>query len=282
MMRAASFRAMGTTVNVTLDDNESTSEVRRLFSHVEQTCSRFIEDSELSRLNRTASSPIELSPLMADILTVAQDVRGITDGLVDVAIGDLVAAWGYDRTFLEVVDLTDPPDDLDLDRNWHVNGSNLWKAASVKLDLGGIAKGWTADVAVELGLATICNAGGDLRSHHPDTVVDIEDPWGNIVTAIHVGRGALATSSVSKRRWKVADREAHHLIDPRTGAPSTSPILSATVVSDRAVMAEAGAKAVLLLGEQGLSWADRQDWIHGALAVWHDGSVYATTGLMVA
>jgi thiamine biosynthesis lipoprotein len=75
---------------------------------------------------------------------------------------------------------------------------------------------------------------------------------------------------------------AHHLIDPRTGRPADTPILSATVVAGTATEAEAGAKAVLLLGEDGLSWAADQAWIEAALAVWHDGSVFGTKGLKLA
>jgi thiamine biosynthesis lipoprotein len=73
-----------------------------------------------------------------------------------------------------------------------------------------------------------------------------------------------------------------HIIDPRTTAPVSSPVMSATVVAASAADAEAGAKAALLTGEEALIWADHADWIAGALVVWHDGSVYATQGLEVA
>jgi hypothetical protein len=59
-------------------------------------------------------------------------------------------------------------------------------------------------------------------------------------------------------------------------------VLSATVVAATALEAEAGAKAVLLRGGDGLVWAADQPWIHGALVVWFDGSVFATRGLEVA
>jgi FAD:protein FMN transferase len=280
-MHSESFHAMGTTVRMTLDSDASGEKVRTLFDHVERTCSRFLADSELSRLNRSSETHVEISPLLADVLAVAQTARRLTGGLVDAAVGRLVAAWGYDRTFEEVTDLDEIPDRSSTDTEWWVEGTRLHRSPGVQLDLGGIAKGWTADLAVELGLATVVNAGGDLRSLHEDTIVDIDDPWDGTAASVQIGRGALATSSVTKRAWKVADRNANHIIDPRTGAPASTPILTASVVADRAAMAEAGAKAVLLLGEQGLAWADGQDWIRGAVCVWQDGSVYATTGIMV-
>ncbi len=150
------------------------------------------------------------------------------------------------------------------------------------LDLGGIAKGWTADLAVAAGLADVVSAGGDVRSDNPETTVSIEDPWGEVAVNVHLGRGGLATSTSSRRRWRVGDVEAHHLVDPRRLEPATSPIISASVIAATAVEAEAGAKAVLLRGEHGLTWAEQQTWIRAALAVWHDGSVYATTGWEMA
>jgi thiamine biosynthesis lipoprotein len=281
-MHSESFRAMGTTVTVTLEDAIPPIKVRNLFEHVEQVCSRFLDHSELNRVNRSSQTTMDVSPLLADVLAVANTARRLTGGLVDPAVGQLVAAWGYDRTFSEVRDLDEPPLVPPTDTEWRVEGSRLYRPQGVHLDLGGIAKGWTADLAVELGLATIVNAGGDLRSVHPDTIVDIDDPSGGVAASVRVGNGALATSSIAKRAWMVGDRRAHHIIDPRTGAPGATPIVSASVLADQAALAEAGAKAILLLGEEGLSWADEQNWIRGAIVVWQDGSVYATTGTRVA
>ena len=59
-------------------------------------------------------------------------------------------------------------------------------------------------------------------------------------------------------------------------APASTPVVSATVVADTAVEAEAGAKAVVLMGVNGLAWADQQDWIRQAAVIWHDGTVYGT------
>ena len=112
----------------------------------------------------------------------------------------------------------------------------------------------------------------------PITTVSIEDPWGETAAQVRLGDGGLATSSTTRRRWRVGHEEAHHIIDPRRSRPATTPIFSATVSASTAVEAEAGAKAVLLQGERGLVWAEQQDWIDAALVVWHDGNVYATSG----
>ena len=186
-MHSESFRAMGTTVTVTLEDGTPSIKVRNLFEHIEQVCSRFLDHSELNRVNRSSRTTLDVSPLLADVLAVASAARRLTGGLVDPAVGQLVAAWGYDRTFSEVKDLDEAPLVPPTDVEWRVEGSRLYRPPGVHLDLGGIAKGWTADLAVELGLATIVNAGGDLRSVHPDTIVDIEDPSGDVAASVHVG-----------------------------------------------------------------------------------------------
>ena len=126
------------------------------------------------------------------------------------------------------------------------------------------------------------SAGGDVRSADERTRVEVLGIGGEVAARLHLGVGALATSSTLRRRWQAGGRAAHHLIDPRTMAPAVSPVVSATAMAETAAEAEAGAKAVLLLGEDGLAWADRQPWLRGALAVWHDGSVFATTGIRVA
>jgi FAD:protein FMN transferase len=114
------------------------------------------------------------------------------------------------------------------------------------------------------------------------TMVSVVDPWDEIAVRLRLGVGALATSSTSRRRWKAGDREVCHLIDPRTMAPIDTPVLSATVLARSALEAEAGAKAVLFRGENGLAWAAETDWIDAAVIVWSDGSVYATPGIEVA
>lgn len=281
-MIAATFPAMGTTVAVTASDEEGVAATRAWFEEVEQCASRFRPTSELSRLNDGRDPAVPVSAMLAGLLAAADAMRRRTRGLVDPAVGGDVVRWGYDTTFAEVRDRASVADRDAETPPWIVSGGTVCRAPGVRLDLGGIAKGWTADRAVERGLAAIVSAGGDVRSAHPDAEVQVLGPDGDVVATVGLGRRALATSSVSRRRWSVGGRTAHHIIDPRTGAPAVSPIVSATVVAATAVEAEAGAKAMLLHGLDGLAWAAAQPWLDGGIAVWADGSVFATTGLEVA
>ena len=273
-MSRIEFRAMGTDVVAMGDD---VSGVERFFAEAEAVLSRFDVSSELTALNDAAAPEVDVSDELAACLGAAHNLRARTAGLIDPAVGGAVIDWGYDRTFSEVEDRGRPSPIRDLGA-WSIEGNRVRRAPGTRLDLGGIAKGWTADRAVELGLAGVVSAGGDVRSNLPDTTVAIADPWGAVTARVRLGRGGLATSSSTRRRWKVGGVDAHHIIDPRRLEPAVSPIFSASVIAATAVEAEAGAKAVLLHGEHGLVWAEQQDWIAAALAVWHDGNVYATTG----
>ena len=270
------FAAMGTQVEAHGTDNAALDEVQAWFARVEECCSRFRPESELSRVNESPGERLAVSPLLAEVLQTADRLRTLTDGLVDPGIGERVAAWGYDRTFAEVSDQAAAPA-AGSGGLWRIDGDLLDLAPLARLDLGGIAKGWACDRAVEMGLATMVSAGGDLRSVDPDLVVDVKGASGELIAEVPVGRGGLATSSTVRRSWRAGGRRVSHLIDPRTGDPVVGPVIGATVTAATALEAEAGAKAVLLLGEEGLAWADRQSWIRGALVEWHDGSVFATT-----
>jgi thiamine biosynthesis lipoprotein len=123
----------------------------------------------------------------------------------------------------------------------------------VGLDLGGIAKGWTADLAATEAIVlghtwAVVNAGGDVRigGQAPPLDVAIEDPVdaSSELARLTVSEGALATSSTIDRAWD----GFHQLIDPRTGASAVTDLVQATVWAPTCAEAEARAKWALLNG----------------------------------
>jgi thiamine biosynthesis lipoprotein len=279
-VKRVEFPAMGTEVEAWCDE-ANVAQLREWFEQVEQVCSRFRHNSELSQLNRDPAPPRTLGGMLHDVIHAGSRAFELSDGLVDIGVGSAVKAWGYDCSFESVTDLACPPVALSPSA-WRLEGALLHRIPGVSLDLGGIAKGWSSDRAIDQGLAMVVSAGGDLRSAHPDTTASVVDLEGSVVARVHVGLGALATSSIGRRRWRVGGIEVSHLIDPRTMEPADTPVISATVLADTAVDAETGAKVVLLLGADGLAWAAEQTWISAAMVIWNDGSVFATSGLEVA
>jgi thiamine biosynthesis lipoprotein len=272
-VKVSVFRSMGTDVEVHTRQQDGAQTARNMFASYEQRFSRFLANSELSEINSCGSSG-QVSADMSEVLTAAAEIKKRTRGLVDIGVGRAVTDWGYTTAFADLVPPTSAPSSPG-STGWAFQGGRIDLDPEAAIDLGGIVKGWAADRVVESGVADVVSAGGDLRSVDPTLVVEVADEHGTVVADVHVGVGALATSSRCSRRWKVGSLDAHHIIDPRTARPAVTPIKSASVVAGTALEAEAGAKAVLLMGVDGLAWADRQSWIRRAVVIWNDGSVYA-------
>jgi thiamine biosynthesis lipoprotein len=251
-MLRSTFPAMGTEVEVLLDGEPSAeseralAKVEREFERLEALLSRFRPDSELSALNRRGA-------LLAgdDLLAVtglAVDARRRTGGLFDPTVHDALVGAGYDRTFAEV--RRDGPR-LEPHRcggEIRLDGRRIELEPGFRLDLGGIAKGYAADRAATLlaplGPALV-NAGGDIVARGRLWPVGVETAVGRQLT-LGLENSALATSGRDRRRWRRGGIEAHHLIDPATGAPAAGEFLRVTVTAPTAVEAEVLAKAVFL------------------------------------
>lgn len=298
-----SFRAMNTHVEVAIytDNADIAASIETLFRQAEQMMSRFLPDSELSHLN-AADTPQTVSPGLFAVIETALWAAQQTGGLYDPTIlADLESA-GYDRSFEYVAKRSDfvwtaPTDALDVTGR-RTSYSEIVldpvtfavaKPVGVRLDLGGIGKGWTVDRAAEqlVGAgAFLVNAGGDLYAHgrpgHPrGWRVTIEHPlrrthW---IARLFIDHAGLATSTTMKRRWAVDGRSRHHLIDPRTGQPAITDALSVTVVAPRTVTAELLAKVALLLGaDAGIDYLSGAAGVEGLIYT-ADGRVLTTPGL---
>lgn len=266
------FRSMGTEVEVILPDELDPSELRRygaeieaVFDEHDRRFSRFRDDSELSLVNARAGRPVSVSAPFIALLRFALRAAAETDGLFDPTVLPVLRAAGYDRDFeaIEVGASPEPPSTplgpAGMWRRIALVGRDVLLPDGAALDLGGVAKGWAVDRAVErLGALpwAAVNAGGDLRvvGRPPpgEVLVGVEDPRH---PGIEIGRmvltgGAVATSSVTRRSW---GRGWHHLIDPRTSLPADTDVLQATVFAPTCAEAEVRAKWALLVGPEALS-----------------------------
>ena len=149
------------------------------------------------------------------------------------------------------------------------------------------SKGWIAEQASRLlseyAAACAVSAGGDmfmagLPADEASWSIGLEDPRDpdHDLTTLHVKPGALATSSIAKRRWQQGRRWQHHIIDPRTGTPADTDWLSVTVIAPHAALAEAYAKALLIGGSREAERivARRPEIIY--LAVDHNGQLWGS------
>ncbi len=212
------FRSMG--CEVVLPPGLRSDGVRRLFDERDLRFSRFLESSELNRVNAHPRGVTVVSEELASMLSLALDAAHATGGLVTPAVGGALLAAGYDRDFsllspdggpVEPAAVPPPP-------RWSLGGTILIRWVPLILDLNGVVKGRTVDDALALIGDGWVSAGGDLATTRP-IVVGV--PGGDAVT---LDRGGLATSSVATRAWLRGGERRHHLIDPRTGAPARLPL----------------------------------------------------------
>jgi len=257
------FRAMGTSIEVqgpTGDPHlpRAFERIVARFEREEERFSRFRATSELSRVNASSGRPTRVTSAFAEVLGLALDGAALTGSRFDPTVHDALVAAGYDRTFDEVLagarGRLHPAVPCGRWKEISIHDDVVEVPRGVHLDLGGIAKGWTADRAAEGGVEAgaawiLVNAGGDLRigGDAPSIAVSVEDPEDprRELISLELSHGALATSSVVKRSW--GDGE-HHVIDPRTGLPSQSEVLQATVWAETCAVAEVLATASILRG----------------------------------
>ncbi|MEP7285569.1 MAG: FAD:protein FMN transferase [Chloroflexota bacterium] len=269
------FKAMGTTVRVwsAIPDHRNLSVLEAVplwFAKWEGIFSRFLPGSELNYLNDHAGHWVQVSTEMLTVIGAAIEASRLTGGLFNPLILPSLKAAGYDHSFSsdsftpgEGIIQPEVPDwrELAIDIPYRC----VYVPADARLDLGGIVKGWAAqEAALYLSSVGACmvDAGGDIAAYgSPDELggwlVSLPDAetigsgnknanaMGNLPRILLVN-AMIATSGTTFHRWQRAGQNLHHLIDPRTGQPSTSEVLMATVVSPQATLAEAWAKATLI------------------------------------
>jgi thiamine biosynthesis lipoprotein len=262
-----SFRAMGTEITLVAPAEAdpavvetATARMQRRFAHEEQRFSRFRADSELSRVNASAGEWTPVSAGFARLTRFALEAAWRTGGRFDPTVLPAMIAAGYDRDFDEVLagarGALHPAEPCGRFTELELEAHRLRMPDDVALDFGGVAKGWTVDLAAEAALWAglpwvIVNAGGDLRldGDVPSTGVEVgvEDPQDRATELLRVSisEGALATSSTLVRSWGAG---LHHLIDPRTGAPADGDVVQATVWAETCAEAEVRSKWALLEG----------------------------------
>jgi len=236
---------------------------------LESLWSRFLPESELMRLNDHAGSAFGVSPDTFAILGFAVEAWTLTDGLFDPTLLDALIDAGYDRSFdhlhnaAEIPGIAEsgvrsgvPPTEIGFDRETF----SVTLPAGLRLDLGGIGKGRTADIVVSMlergGADGACvDLGGDIalfgeRAEAQPWAVAVDDPAqpGTDLAMLILEEGAVATSSRVRRHWRTPAGDTHHLIDPRTGRSATSDLVAVTVVAAEAMWAEVYAKAALIAG----------------------------------
>lgn len=271
------FRAMGCQMQiVTIGDGDSSAVTLAMdaMAQWELVLSRFLPDSELNTLSQYPNQWRTCSPVLWDVLVTADWAWRISAGLIDPTIRASLEAHGYNQSFTNITS-TQPITKVTPIIGWqHVQLDHtlqrIWVPQGVSLDLAGVAKSWAAQQAVHLlhsFPAAAVDAAGDIVvwGTPPDDdawPIDIEPLPGYDPPAMLAltPLTAIATSGRDQRQWRRADgSQAHHIIDPRTGAPTQSDVVRASVIAPTLVGADVAARTLVILGHQaGFAWLAQQ------------------------
>jgi thiamine biosynthesis lipoprotein len=253
---------------------------------------RFSQESELARLNASAGAWCAVSGTLFAVVAEGVAAARATDGLFDPALLPLLEAIGYDRDYSqikhrEIGEVSKARGESFVAGTWRgieldARRLRILLPEGVRLDLGGIAKGWAADAVLERYFRqydnVLINAGGDMRAQggpkpgepwpigigNPLAPPDDETTGESTEQAVilTMGHGGIATSGANWRWWYRDGERQHHLLDPRTARPMdlwidasdnerediSSLIASVTALAPTTAHAEVAAKVALLRG----------------------------------
>ena len=272
-----------------------------LLDHLEACWSRFVPDSDLSRLNLADGHPVQVDPSTITLVATMIEAWRATEQRFDPTTLPALMVAGYSSSIDDPRRITILPtgalrfddsaavrpklDDIEID----LDAGIIRLPVGLTIDAGGIGKGLAADLAVDLALRSgadgaMVSIGGDIAASQraPESewrvVIAHPDADREPVGTIALTGGGVATSSTRSRRWRHEGIDRHHLIDPWTDAVSTTDLASVTVIARSGWLAEAHATAAILAGsERVIEHLDRHELTGVAVTI--DGDVLATHDL---
>ena len=265
---------------------------------LEQKLSRTLENSDVSRLNTDGSA--QLDDETAQLLRAALSYSTETGGAFDVTIAPLVTLWGITTDAPRVPSPEEITALLPLvgSEHVHLDGTAASLDTGCAVDLGGIAKGYASDAVAALFAASQTSGGfaslggnvyvyGVTADGRPWNVA-IQDPRNTDAFActLHLSDAFVVTSGGYQRYFTAPDGTVYqHIIDPATGYPAQSDLLSVSIITygagdGQGTRADAYSTALYVMGEAGAVnfWRQRSDSFDMVL-VTADGRVLYTAGL---
>ncbi len=271
------LNALGTTAVLVVTDPAglpaAEGVLREELAAIDQACSRFRPDSEVSHLHDLAGTAMIVSPLLGEAITVALRAAALTDGLVDPTVGQAVRDLGYDRDFAAVAPNQPEPSAPAQPApgwwrvTWDPERREVLLPRGVVLDLGATAKALAVDriaarAADVAGCGVLVSVGGDVRAAGPAREggwrLRVGDDHERALTepdlTVTITSGGLATSSTTRRRWLRGGRPVHHIVDPHTGDVPDSRWRTVTVAAASCVDANIASTASIVMGERAVAW----------------------------
>jgi len=296
MLHRLEFHAMGCDMLAAVECEttpKTLSLVPAWFEEWEQSLSRFRYDSELTRLNQIHEQPVRVSETLWDVFQTARKAEQLTDGLVTPTLLDAIIEAGYDRPFDILPHHSTPKIDSILTISqpltaiaFDASARTITLPEGMGLDFGGAAKGWAAHQAMQrlqIEGPALIDAGGDIAISGPRAdggpwKIGITDPFHKDEEAeiLYLDACGVATSGKDRRHWMRDGIFQHHIIDPLTGQPAETDLLTVTVIAPNVMEAEAAAKAAFILGSRaGLEWIEARPELAGVFILDNGEMLYS-------
>jgi thiamine biosynthesis lipoprotein len=242
-------------------------------AEIDQSCSRFRPDSELSRLQQSAGREVRISPVLATALRAALRGARLSDGAVDPTVGTAVKLIGYRDDFDQMAGdgaaiplVVRPVPGWQRLRFDEARGTVV-VPPGVELDLGSTAKALASDLAAAAahratGAGVLVSLGGDVAvAGEPPTTgwqirvaEDSSSPPDAHGETVVIRSGGVATSSTTVRRWTRGGIVLHHIVDPLTGLPAAGRWRTVTVVAGDCLDANIAATAAIVRADRAVPW----------------------------
>ena len=268
---------------------------------LDAACDPDSETSIVYQINNANGDTVSVSGQIADMLTTAQDIYQKTDGSYDITIYPLVERWGFTNGQYYVPSSNEIANDLSklcMDQltisKYPTSGTY---AVSIpyygSLSFASIAKGCASKYAIQamrdVGVkSAVISLGGNVQTlgqkpDGSDWKIALQDPYNedSYIATITVGETAVVTSGTYQRYFVAQDGTTyHHIINPKTGYPTTNGLVSVTIVCEDGVRADALSTAMFVLGKSKALdfWRTYGDF--DMIIVDEDNNITATSGLM--
>ncbi|MGN0635726.1 MAG: FAD:protein FMN transferase [Acutalibacteraceae bacterium] len=285
------FFAMDTVMQMTAYGDcaeEGLTQARATVETLADALNAHQSDSALSQLHSGDTVPT----FIQYPLNMAKHISRLTDGALDVSLYNLTDAWGFYTKAFKVPEPVEIQRLLDSKGQWDLDADVYTCTEGTKLDLGSLAKGYAAAKAVETlrdcGVhSAIFSLGGNVQTlgqkpDGSDWTVAVTDPLSpqDTVGNLHVGECAVVTSGSYQRNFTRDGKTYHHILDPKTGCPADSGLLSVTVLCDDGTAADGLSTALFVLGaEQTAALYKTSDIPFEALLITEEKEIWMTEGL---
>lgn len=274
-------------------DNDVLDEAQLLCERYEQLFSRTIETSDVARVNAAGGKPTEVDEQTAELVSRALAYCDASDGLFDITMGAVTELWDFAEGVV-------PSDQAIAEALSHVG----WEQVSVRgttvqladpqgrMDLGGIAKGYITDKLMALFVRrgvqdAFVNLGGNVAvmgNNERGTAwsVGVRDPFddagANVVAKLSTTEGSLVTSGLYERSFEKDGRRYWHILDPRTGYPVQTDVVSASIFCTASIDGDGYTKPLFMLEpDEALAFLEEREGLQGLLVL-VDGSMCLTDG----